>query len=151
MPNRSLGFSLQFSASCEHCCPSLEGGTALGEKLGLEPQNVGAAKHLDGHPAHPTDKGKQLRESEDRSKVPSSLRQGLVKTPGLQTNNSVLLPHLTIRYLCHTPKKEIVRDFPGSPVVDSPPSKAGSVGSITSWGARIPHTSWPKHQNIKQK
>ena len=110
---------------------------------------MGAVKHLDGHPAHPTDKGKQLRESEDGSNFPSSLRQGLVKTPGLQTNSSVLLPHLTVSHLCHTSKKEIVRDFPGGPVVEISPSNAGSVGSIPSRGARIPHASWPKNQNMK--
>ena len=54
-----------------HCSPLRAANTALqasrealalGEKLGLEPKNVGAAKHLDGHPARPTDTGKQLTE-----------------------------------------------------------------------------------------
>ena len=31
------------------------------------------------------------------------------------------------------------------------PSNAGSVGSIPGRGAKIPHASWPKSQNIKQK
>ena len=39
-------------------------------------------------------------------------------------------------------------DFPGGPVVKTSPSNAGS---IPGWGARIPHASWPKSQNIKQK
>ena len=30
-------------------------------------------------------------------------------------------------------------------------SSAGGAGSIPGWGAKIPHTSWPKSQNIKQK
>ena len=28
---------------------------------------------------------------------------------------------------------------------------AGGSGSTSSWGAKIPHASWPQHQNIKQK
>ena len=28
---------------------------------------------------------------------------------------------------------------------------AGGVGSIPGQGAKIPHASWPKNQNIKQK
>ena len=31
------------------------------------------------------------------------------------------------------------------------PSRAGSVGSTPGWRAQIPHASWPKDQNIKQK
>ena len=31
------------------------------------------------------------------------------------------------------------------------PSSAGSVDSIPGRGAKIPHASWPKNQNIKQK
>ena len=43
------------------------------------------------------------------------------------------------------------RDFPGSPVVETSPSNAGVVGSIPGRGAKIPHASGPKNQNIKQK
>ena len=43
------------------------------------------------------------------------------------------------------------RDVPGSPVVKTSPSNAGDVSSIPGWGAKIPHTSQPKNQNIKQK
>ena len=39
-----------------------------------------------------------------------------------------------------------VWDFPGDPVVKTSPSN-----SIPGQGAKIPHTSWPKNQNIKQK
>ena len=42
-------------------------------------------------------------------------------------------------------------DFPGGPVVKTSPSNAGGAGSIPGWGAKIPHASWPKNQNIKQK
>ena len=31
------------------------------------------------------------------------------------------------------------------------PSNAGGVGLIPAWGAKIPHASRPKNQNIKQK
>ena len=44
-----------------------------------------------------------------------------------------------------------MRDFPGSPVVKTLPSNAGGEGSIPGQGAKIPHASWPKKQNIKQK
>ena len=42
-------------------------------------------------------------------------------------------------------------DFPGSPVVKTSPSNAGVAGLIPGWGAKIPHASRPKHQNVKQK
>ena len=31
------------------------------------------------------------------------------------------------------------RDFPGGPVVQSPPSKEEDMGSIPGWEAKIPH------------
>ena len=45
----------------------------------------------------------------------------------------------------------MIRDFPGSLVVNTSPSNAGGVGSILGWGAKISHASGPKNQNIKQK
>ena len=42
-------------------------------------------------------------------------------------------------------------DFPGGPVVKTLSSNAGGAGSIPGRGAKIPHASWPKNQNIKQK
>ena len=36
-------------------------------------------------------------------------------------------------------------------MVKTSPSNAGGVGSIPGWGAKIPHASQPKNQNIKQK
>ena len=35
-------------------------------------------------------------------------------------------------------------------VVKTSPSSAGGKGSITDWGAKIPHALWPKKQDIKQ-
>ena len=43
------------------------------------------------------------------------------------------------------------RGFPGGPVVKTSPSNAGGMGSIPGWGPKIPHASWPKNQNIKQR
>ena len=43
------------------------------------------------------------------------------------------------------------RDFPSSPVFETLSSNAGGVGLIPGQGAKIPHASWPKNQNIKQK
>ena len=42
-------------------------------------------------------------------------------------------------------------DFPGSPVIKTLPSNAGKSGSKLDQGAKIPHASWSKNQNIKQK
>ena len=42
-------------------------------------------------------------------------------------------------------------DFPGGPGVKTSPSNAGGAGLIPGQGVKIPHTSWPKNQNIKQK
>ena len=42
-------------------------------------------------------------------------------------------------------------DSLGGPVVGTSPSNAGDAGLLPDWGARIPHASWPKTQNIKQK
>ena len=36
-------------------------------------------------------------------------------------------------------------------MVKTLPSNAGGVDSIPGRGAKIPHASWPKSQNIKQK
>ena len=36
-------------------------------------------------------------------------------------------------------------------MVKTSPSNAGGEGSIPVWGAKIPHASWPKNRNIKQK
>ena len=43
------------------------------------------------------------------------------------------------------------RKFSGCPVAKILPSNAGGTGSIPGRGAKIPYTSWPKNQNIKQK
>ena len=43
------------------------------------------------------------------------------------------------------------KDFPGGPVVKTPPSNAGGAGSIPGPGPKISHALQPKHQNIKQK
>ena len=36
-------------------------------------------------------------------------------------------------------------------MVKTSPSNAGCAGSIPGQGAKIPHTSWPKDQNVKKK
>ena len=42
-------------------------------------------------------------------------------------------------------------DFPEDPVVKMSPSNTGVAGSSPGQGAEIPHTSWLKNKNIKQK
>ena len=41
--------------------------------------------------------------------------------------------------------------FPGGPIVKILPSNVRGAGSISGWGAKIPHASRPKKQNIKQQ
>ena len=45
--------------------------------------------------------------------------------------------------------KEYSRDFPGRS--EDFAFNAEGVGSTPGWGAEVPHDSWPKKQNIKQK
>ena len=47
--------------------------------------------------------------------------------------------------------RKSAQDFPDGPVVGTLPSNAGSVGSITVWGSKIPHASWPNNQSVKRK
>ena len=42
-------------------------------------------------------------------------------------------------------------DLPGGTAIKTLSSNARDVGLIPGWGARIPHASWPKNQNIKNK
>ena len=38
--------------------------------------------------------------------------------------------------------------FPSDPVAKTSTSDAGGVDSISGWGAKQPHTSWPKNPRI---
>ena len=40
-------------------------------------------------------------------------------------------------------------DFPGGPAVRTSPSNAGAAGSMPGQGAKIPHASQSKNQNVK--
>ena len=60
--------------------------------------------------------------------------------------SGLLMPHTEF-----LPLKGDWWDFPGSPVVKTSPSNAGGAGLIPGRGAKIPHASGPKNQNIKQK
>ena len=50
----------------------------------------------------------------------------------------------------HLSIKSMYWDLPGGLVVKSLPFSAEDAGSIPDWGAKIPHASQPKNQNIKQ-
>ena len=39
--------------------------------------------------------------------------------------------------------------FPGGPVVKTSSSNAEGAGLIPGWGAKIPHASGPKTQNVR--
>ena len=54
-------------------------------------------------------------------------------------------------YYLYLSDKNTGEDFPHGPVVKTSPSSARGAGSIPGQGAKIPHASWPKNQNIKQK
>ena len=58
--------------------------------------------------------------------------------------------YLAALYTFSLSKREL-GDFPGSPVVKTSPSNAGGAGLNPGQGAKIPHASWPKNQNIIQK
>ena len=47
--------------------------------------------------------------------------------------------------------KQLHGDFFGGPVVKTSLSNAKGIGLPFGWGAKIPHASWPKNWNIKQK
>ena len=47
--------------------------------------------------------------------------------------------------------KVLTWDFPDGPVVKTLPSNAADTGSAPSPGAKIPHASQSKKQNIRQK
>ena len=51
----------------------------------------------------------------------------------------------------HVNKNPAGDDFPGSPMVKTLPSNAGGAGLIPGQGTKIPHASWSKNQNVKQK
>ena len=44
-----------------------------------------------------------------------------------------------------------MRDFSGGPVIKTLLSNDWSADLIPIWGAKIPHASQPKNQNIKKK
>lgn len=47
--------------------------------------------------------------------------------------------------------KEEARGFSDGSVVKTLPPNTGAVGLSPGWGVKIPNTSRPKSQNIKQK
>ena len=56
------------------------------------------------------------------------------------------------RQECHLElRQEVLGGFPGGPVVKTSPSSAVDMGSIPGQGAKIPHASQPKNQNVEQK
>ena len=48
-------------------------------------------------------------------------------------------------------KKDLEGTSLGGPVVKTSPFNAGDAGLIPGQGAKIPHASGPKNQNVKQK
>jgi len=51
----------------------------------------------------------------------------------------------------HAIKIVCPKDLGGGPVVKASFSNAGGKGSIPGQGAKIPHASWSKNQNMKKK
>ena len=58
-----------------------------------------------------------------------------------------ILNHLVYAVVTFSSKKGPNRDFPGSPVVNTLPFNAGSVGTVPGWGTKIPACFgvWPQH------
>ena len=54
-------------------------------------------------------------------------------------------------YTLKKKKKDLEGTSLGGPVVKTSPFNAGDAGLIPGQGAKIPHASWRKNQNIKQK
>ena len=48
---------------------------------------------------------------------------------------------LSTHYELSSQKNPIEGEFPGGPVVKTPPSNAGSEGCIPGWGTKIPHAT----------
>ena len=44
-----------------------------------------------------------------------------------------------------------IGNFSHSLVIKTWPSNEGGAGLISAWETKMPHASWPKNQNIKQK
>ena len=63
---------------------------------------------------------------------------------------SPCLPLIFLSNCFRTPLRS-PRDSPGGPAVETSSSSAGGAGLIPGQGARIPHASQPKTQNMKQK
>ena len=61
------------------------------------------------------------------------------------------MSHREVRIIPKSAYEVLMWDFPGGSVVKSSPSSAGGVGSVPGQGTKIPHASWPKNQDIKQK
>ena len=61
------------------------------------------------------------------------------------------LPNYELKEQPSAPIKACPWDFLCSSMVKISPSNAKGIGSIPGWGAKIPHVSWPKNQNMKQK
>ena len=71
---------------------------------------------------------------------------------GFSSRCGANIPHnLWPKYFFKNYNKPRVRNFPGGPVVETLPSNAGGEGSVPGWGARIPHVSWSRNQNIGQR
>ena len=66
------------------------------------------------------------------------------------SETGLILKQVSIQRIKHQ-KATVPWDFPGSPVVETSPSNAGSEGLISGQRAKIPHALWPKDKNIKQK
>ena len=55
------------------------------------------------------------------------------------------------RIFCDSSKATFSSNFPGSPVIATSPSNAGSAHLVSSQGAKIPHASLPKKRKRKEK
>ena len=91
----------------------------------------------------------QLRERAVTSRL--ELWSGLVSWPccGRREDTSIRLHHYSNKESTNSsvsspPSSLCLQDFSGGPVVKISASKARGIVSISGWGTKIPHASWPK-------
>ena len=107
-----------------------------GSNLGLL-----CCRHVLYHLSH---QGKWLVTNKKTVQLPNHLLFTILRTYVIEPVDVCLKTRWYFKNLC-------VRDCRDSPGVKTMPSEAEGVGLIPGWGAKTPHTSQPKNQNIKQK
>lgn len=81
-------------------------------------------------------------------RLSEGLAKAIIKTPSWPPHHAQILPLPWPASFTSFPK-DVPRDLPSSPVVTTFPSNAGT--RVWFLIGEIPHSLWPKNQNLKQK